>query len=58
MGVQMLDFQAVNNIFYRVFVRNCAESYLTESMALELRGKARIYMSGADSIGLFELALI
>jgi hypothetical protein len=53
----MLDIQAVNNNFYLVFVRNCAESHPTESMALELRRDSRIYMSGAGSIGLFELAL-
>ena len=55
--VQMLDIQVMNNNFYRVFVRNTAESYPTGSMAPELHDEARIYMSGAGSMGLFELAL-
>ena len=53
-SVQMLDIQVVINNFYRDFVRNSAEGHPTRSMALELLRAARIYMSGADSIGLFE----
>jgi len=53
----MLDIQLLNNNFYCVFVRNSAERYGMDSMALELRCGPRIYMSGAGSMGLFELAL-
>jgi len=53
----MLDVSLVNNNFYRGFVRNCAVSHPPKSVALDLRWAARIYMSGAGSIGLFELAI-
>jgi hypothetical protein len=56
-GVQMLDAQVMNNNFYCIFARNCAESYPTKTVALELRGGARIYTSDAGSIGQIELAI-
>ena len=50
--VQILDNQAVENIFYQELQRNCVNLVQTQSMALELHTRARIYMSDAVNEGL------
>lgn len=51
-SVQMLDNQAVENIFYRELQRNCASFNYDRLMAPELRAGSRIHMSGTGNEGL------
>jgi len=53
----MLDTQSGEQQFFYCFRRNYEEINPTRSMAHELHKGARIYMSGADNIGLLELAI-
>ena len=51
-SVQMLDNQAVENIFYYELQSNCAACDEAGSMALYLHARARIHMSGTENEGL------